>query len=50
MEEYTCHAGGVVHVTIHDLQSGYSRQYHLGRWSSSASPITPGKRKRAAKR
>ncbi|MEZ5399484.1 MAG: Hsp70 family protein [Bryobacteraceae bacterium] len=47
-ERYDCDAGGSVTVTIHNLTAGYKRVYPLGRWSVSAPPVVPG-RKRARK-
>jgi molecular chaperone DnaK (HSP70) len=47
-ERYECDGGGSVTVTISNLSGKYRRVYPLGRWSVSAPPIVPGK-KRARK-
>ncbi|MEZ5355432.1 MAG: Hsp70 family protein [Bryobacteraceae bacterium] len=44
-ERYECDAGGGVTVTISNLTGGYRRVYPLGRWSVSAPPIVPGKKR-----
>jgi molecular chaperone DnaK (HSP70) len=48
-EKFSCDSTGAVTVTIGNITSHYSRDYRLGRWSSKAATVIPGKRKRAAK-
>lgn len=48
-EEYLCDSSGSVTVTISNVTAGYERDYRLGRWSVKQAPITPAKKKRAAK-
>ncbi len=48
-EKFSCDSTGAVTVTISNITSSYSRDYRLGRWSSKAAIVIPGKRKRASK-
>lgn len=48
-EEYGCDASGQVSVTIRNLTSGHTRTWPLGRWSVKSAPVTPQRKRRAAR-
>ncbi len=48
-ERYTVDAGGAVTVTIRELDSGFAREYRLGRWASKETAAAPGRKRRKAK-
>ncbi len=49
-EHYQCDGGGAITVIVANQTSGYSREYHLGRWSQQkqSKPVKPLARQRKA--
>jgi hypothetical protein len=46
-ERYSCNASGGVEVQIGNKTAGYVRTYRLGRWSTGADSVVPGRKKKA---
>jgi len=45
-EEYACSAAGTLTATIHNLTSGYQREYALARWAGKSAPVPAPARRR----
>ena len=45
-ERYAVDAGGAVTVTIREMNSGFGREYRLGRWAAKETAVAPGRKRR----